>query len=59
MSSAISRLASRSRSNTLPSDSDISDFAPTYYGANLAQLQMVKHTYDPDRFFSFAQAIPK
>jgi len=40
-------------------DADISDFAPTYYGANLAQLQMVKHTYDPDRFFSFAQAIPK
>lgn len=39
-------------------DGELRDWAPAYFGDNLAQLIDVKRKYDPDRRFDFAQAIP-
>lgn len=39
-------------------DADVTDLG-VYYGGNLPRLSSVKRSYDPDGFFSFAQAIPK
>ncbi len=39
-------------------DPDLNDWSNAYYGANLARLKKVKAAYDPNRLFSFAQAIP-
>jgi FAD/FMN-containing dehydrogenase len=38
-------------------DPNMSDWAEAAYGANLPRLRRVSRTYDPDRFFSFAQAV--
>ena len=39
-------------------DGEIADFAARYYGGNLARLQSVKRSVDPDGVFQFPQAIP-
>jgi hypothetical protein len=39
-------------------DPDLANWAQAYYGANLPRLEQVRKTWDPDRTFSFAQAIP-
>lgn len=39
-------------------DTELSDWAAAYYGANLGRLKRVKATYDPDGLFSFPQGIP-
>jgi FAD/FMN-containing dehydrogenase len=38
-------------------DPDLANFADAYYGANLSRLQGIKKKADPDRLFSFPQAI--
>jgi FAD/FMN-containing dehydrogenase len=38
-------------------DPDLLDWQQAYYGANYARLQRVRATYDPDRLFTFPQAI--
>ncbi|MGL5824647.1 MAG: FAD-binding oxidoreductase [Nocardioides sp.] len=38
-------------------DPDLDDWRAAYHGPNAARLAEVKHRYDPDRLFSFAQAI--
>ena len=39
-------------------DGDIGDYAARYYGGNLARLQSIKRSVDPDGVFQFPQAIP-
>jgi FAD/FMN-containing dehydrogenase len=38
-------------------DPDLPDWRSAYYGPNLARLEAVKRRYDPDRFFSYGQAV--
>jgi FAD/FMN-containing dehydrogenase len=38
-------------------DPDLADWRQAYHGPNHARLTEVKKRYDPDRFFSFSQAI--
>ncbi|WP_410670879.1 FAD-binding oxidoreductase [Amycolatopsis sp. cmx-4-68] len=38
-------------------DPDLEDWRGAYYGPNAARLAEVKRRYDPDRFFSFPQAL--
>jgi hypothetical protein len=39
-------------------DPELANWKRAYYGANLNRLIKIKQRVDPDRFFSFAQAIP-
>jgi len=39
-------------------DPTLSDWEQAYYGTNMARLQRVKTSVDPDDFFHFAQSIP-
>ena len=39
-------------------DPQLRDFAPLYWGSNLARLQKVKKAYDPHNVFSWAQSVP-
>jgi FAD/FMN-containing dehydrogenase len=38
-------------------DPDLANWQPAYYGANYARLTQVKAAHDPDRVFSFPQAV--
>jgi FAD/FMN-containing dehydrogenase len=38
-------------------DPDLPDAQAAYFGPNLDRLREIKHRYDPDRIFTFAQAI--
>jgi hypothetical protein len=38
-------------------DPSLVNWQEAYYGPNYGRLQQVKHRYDPDRFFTFAQAV--
>ena len=39
------------------SDPTVPNWAYAYYGDNLTRLRQVAQRYDPDRFFTFPQAI--
>jgi hypothetical protein len=38
-------------------DPDLDDWRLAYYGPNADRLTEIKHRYDPDRFFTFPQAL--
>ena len=38
-------------------DPDLKDFKNAYYGSNLKRLESIKKKADPDRLFTFPQAI--
>ena len=38
-------------------DPDLADWRQAYYGANYARLARIKAAYDPDRLFTFPQAV--
>jgi hypothetical protein len=38
-------------------DPRLTDWRSAYYGPAAARLATVKHTYDPDRLFTFPQAL--
>jgi FAD/FMN-containing dehydrogenase len=38
-------------------DPDLADYKQAYYGGNLARLEKIKQAADPDRLFSFPQAV--
>ena len=38
-------------------DADLKDYAKAYYGSNLDRLRSIKKQADPDRLFSFPQAV--
>jgi FAD/FMN-containing dehydrogenase len=38
-------------------DPDLANFAQAYYGQNLSRLQGIKKRADPDRVFTFPQAV--
>ncbi|MCW2545602.1 MAG: FAD-binding oxidoreductase, partial [Mycobacterium sp.] len=38
-------------------DPDLKDYAQAYYGSNLKRLQAIKKQADPQRLFTFPQAI--
>lgn len=39
-------------------DPDFKDYLSTYYGGNVARLELVKKKYDPENIFQFEQSIP-
>jgi FAD/FMN-containing dehydrogenase len=39
-------------------DPDLKDWASSYYGDNLARLEDVKRTWDPEDVFTYSQSIP-
>jgi FAD/FMN-containing dehydrogenase len=39
-------------------DTDVTDFAPAYWGGNLARLRQVKAQHDPANLFRHAQSVP-
>jgi len=39
-------------------DPDLTDAQAAYFGPNLERLRAIKHRYDPERVFTFPQAIP-
>ena len=54
---AMQTYCSKSSFQNFP-DGELDDWAQAYFGQNLGRLTEVKRKYDPDRVFTFPQAIP-